>query len=144
MSFCSRSSVSYAAHIQCYIGFMAMGIVTETLVLGNPRLPHLKVLEARALVDSGCTYLCIPESLRAQLELEAIDTRPAVLADGSCRLVPYVGPVQIRFKDRTAFCGALVMGQQVLLGAVPMEDMDLIIVPKTQTLDVNPACGARI
>jgi hypothetical protein len=29
------------------------------------------------------------------------------------------------------------MGDQVLLGAIPMEDMDLII-PKTRTLDVNP------
>jgi hypothetical protein len=31
------------------------------------------------------------------------------------------------------------MGDQVLLGAIPMEDMDLIIIPKTRTLDVNPA-----
>jgi len=36
------------------------------------------------------------------------------------------------------FAGALVMGNQVLLGAIPMEDMDLIIVPKTRALDVNP------
>ena len=30
------------------------------------------------------------------------------------------------------------MGDQVLLGAIPMEDMDLIIIPKTRSIDVNP------
>ena len=34
--------------------------------------------------------------------------------------------------------GALVMGDEVLLGAIPMEDMDLVIIPKTRTLAVNP------
>jgi hypothetical protein len=60
------------------------------------------------------------------------------LADGSKKLVPYVGPVEIRFKNRVGFAGALVMGDQVLIGAIPMEDMDLIVVPKTRKLDVNP------
>ena len=32
----------------------------------------------------------------------------------------------------------LVMGERVLLGAIPMEDMDLVIIPSTQKLDVNP------
>ena len=30
------------------------------------------------------------------------------------------------------------MGDQVLLGAIPMEDKDLVIVPKNRTLDINP------
>lgn len=60
------------------------------------------------------------------------------LADGSRRLVPYVGPVEIRFKNRVGYVGALVMGDQVLLGAIPMEDMDLVIIPKERRLDVNP------
>ena len=46
---------------------------------------------------------------------------------------------KIRFKDRIGFTGALVMGDQVLFGAIPMEDMDLIVIPKTRTIDVNPA-----
>ena len=37
------------------------------------------------------------------------------------------------------FAGALVMGDQVLLGAIPMEDMDLVIVPGTRSLEVNPS-----
>jgi hypothetical protein len=30
------------------------------------------------------------------------------------------------------------MGDQVLLGAIPMEDMDLVVLPKQRRLDVNP------
>ena len=53
--------------------------------------------------------------------------------------VPYVGPVLIRFENRRCLSGALVMGDEVLLGAVPMEDMDVLVSPKTRTLVVNPA-----
>jgi len=53
--------------------------------------------------------------------------------------VPYVGPIEVRFKNRIGFVGALVMGDETLLGAIPMEDMDLVILPKTKKLDVNPA-----
>lgn len=48
------------------------------------------------------------------------------------------GPVQLRFKSRAGYVGALVMGEQVLLGAIPMEDMDLIVKPGTRSVDVNP------
>ena len=47
-------------------------------------------------------------------------------ADERSHVVPYVGPIQIRFQNRTCFTGALVLGDTVLLGAVPMEDMDLV------------------
>jgi hypothetical protein len=30
------------------------------------------------------------------------------------------------------------MGDEVLLGAIPMEDMDLVLVPKRRLADVNP------
>jgi hypothetical protein len=52
--------------------------------------------------------------------------------------VPYVGPIEIRFRNRIGFAGALVMGDQALPGAIPMEDMDLVIIPRTRTLDVTP------
>ncbi len=115
-----------------------MGLVNGKLLLKNPRLPDLAPVEVVALADSGALHLCIPEHIRIQLNLEAIDHKEVTLADGSKKLVPYVGPIELRFKNRVGFAGALVMGDQVLLGAIPMEDMDLIIIPKTRTLDVNP------
>jgi clan AA aspartic protease len=115
-----------------------MGLVNGNVLLKNPRLPELAPVEVVALADSGAVHLCIPEHIQIQLKLEAIDNKEVTLADGSKKLVPYVGPIELRFKNRVGFAGALVMGDQVLLGAIPMEDMDLIIIPKTRTLDVNP------
>ena len=115
-----------------------MGLVNGKVILRNPRLPDLDPVDVEALGDSVVTHLWIPEHVQIQLQLDEIDTKEVTLADGSKKLVPYVGPVELRFKNRVGFAGALVIGDQGLLGAIPMEDMDLIIVPKTRTLDVNP------
>ena len=116
-----------------------MGLVNAKLALKNPRKPDLKPVEVDALVDSGAVHLCIPPHVQIQLQLEEIDRKEVILADGSRKLVPYVGPIELRFKNRVGFAGALVIGDQVLLGAIPMEDMDLVIIPKTRDVDINPA-----
>jgi len=115
-----------------------MGLVNAKVILKNPREGELKALEVDALVDSRAVHLCIPEHIKIQLKLEEIDKKEATLADGRKKLVPYVGPIEIRFKNRVGFVGALVMGDQTLLGSIPMEDMDLVILPKKRVLDVNP------
>jgi clan AA aspartic protease len=115
-----------------------MGLVNAKLLLKNPRKPELQPIEVDALADSGSVHLCIPSHVQIQLELEEISQKEVTLADGGKKLVPYVGPLELRFKNRVGFAGALVMGDQVLLGAIPMEDMDLVVIPKTRTLDVNP------
>ncbi|MGR3301599.1 MAG: clan AA aspartic protease [Candidatus Scalindua sp.] len=116
-----------------------MGLANAKVILLNPRKPDLKFVKIDALADTGAVHLCIPEHIRIQLELEEIDKKDVTLADGSEKLVPYVGPIELLFKNRIGFSGALVMGDQVLLGAIPMEDMDLIVIPKTRTIDVNPS-----
>ena len=83
-------------------------------------------------------HLCIPPHVQIQLALEEVEKKETTLADGSKKLASYVGPVELHFKNRTGFAGALVLGDQVLLGAIPMEDMDLVIIHKTRSLDVNP------
>jgi hypothetical protein len=60
------------------------------------------------------------------------------VADGRSIRVPYVGPVKVRCQGRLCFVGALVLGDDVLLGAVPMEDMDLTINPSRQRLEPDP------
>ena len=115
-----------------------MGLVNARIILRNPRESGIKPLELDALADSGALHLCIPEHVRIQLKLEETGKKEVTLADGEKKVVPYVGPVEIRFKNRIGFAGALVMGDQVLLGAIPMEDLDLVIVPQKRLLDVNP------
>jgi clan AA aspartic protease len=115
-----------------------MGLVNGKVSLRNPRQPDLDPVEVIALADSGALHLCIPSQIQNQLKLEPIDKKEVTLADGSRKMVPYVGPIELHFKNRVGFSGALVVGDQVLLGAIPMEDMDLVIIPKTRTLDLNP------
>ena len=115
-----------------------MGLVNAHVTLKNPRQPDSAAVEVEALADSGSVHLCIPEHVRMQRHLAEHDRKEVVLADGSRTLVPSVGPVEMRFKNRVGFGGALVMGDQVLFGAIPMEDLDRVVVPKTRTLDVNP------
>jgi clan AA aspartic protease len=115
-----------------------MGLVNGQLILKDPRLPHLPAVQTAALADSGAVFLRIPEHVRAQLELQAIDTKEVTFADGSRAVIPYVGPVEVRFKNRVGYVGAVVLGDEVVLGAIPMEDMDLVIIPRTRTPDVNP------
>jgi clan AA aspartic protease len=115
-----------------------MGLTKAKLTLTNPRKPELQPVEVDALADSGALHLCLPAHVQMQLGLEEITRKEATFADGSRKLVPYVGPVELRFKNRIGFTGALVLGDEVLLGAIPMEDMDLVIIPKTRTVDVNP------
>ena len=115
-----------------------MGLTNVMIQLKNPRLPALEPVEIEALADTGAVHMCIPAHIQIQLELEEIDKKEVTLADGSLKLVPYVGPIELRYKNRIGFSGALVMGDQPLLGAIPMEDMDLIVVPKTREVLVNP------
>jgi len=115
-----------------------MGLVNGKIRLQNPRQPNLAPVDVIAMADSGALHLCIPEHIQIQLQLSAIDRKEISLADGSKKMVPYVGAVELHFKNRVGFSGALVMGDQVLLGAIPMEDMDLVVIPKTRTLDLNP------
>jgi clan AA aspartic protease len=115
-----------------------MGTVTAVIELSNPREPDLSALTVQALVDTGAMTICIPEHVAVQLKLIEIEKREVTTADAKSHIVPYVGPVQIRFQKRTCFTGALVIGDCVLLGAVPMEDMDLVVEPSRQTVTVNP------
>jgi clan AA aspartic protease len=115
-----------------------MGLVYADIELINPKEQILRPMKINALVDTGAITLCIPEHIVLQLKLEALEQREVTTADGQKRLVPYVGPVQIRFENRNCFTGALVLGDSVLLGAVPLEDMDLVINPRLQTITVNP------
>lgn len=96
--------------------------------------------DVRALVDSGAYMLAINEVLKTQLGLEVVEKRPAELADGTVIDLEVVGPVEVRFKNRQTTVRAMVLpgDAEVLLGAIPMEDMDVLIDPKKQELIVNP------
>jgi len=115
-----------------------MGLTNAKIQLRNPRRPELEAVDIDALADTGAVHMCIPLHIQMQLQLDEAEAKEVTLADGSRKLVPYVGPIELRFRNRIGFTGALVMGDTPLLGAIPMEDMDLVVVPKTREVIINP------
>lgn len=115
-----------------------MGTVYASITLSNPRDEQLHPIEARALVDTGTMFLSIPEHVAIQLRLQPLHQREVTLANGAKQLCPYVGPVCVRFQDRACFTGALILGDEVLMGAIPLEDMDLVVTPLSRSVTPNP------
>lgn len=102
---------------------------------------EVRSMSVHMMVDSGAYMMAINESIQAQLELTFIEKRKAILADGSVQEYDVVGPIHVKFKNRTAICSAMVLkgDSEPLLGAIPMEEMDVLIHPRRQELIVNPA-----
>src|ERR1700722_2491242 len=83
-----------------------MGLVYGSFTLRNARECGLAPKIVRALVDTGANILRIPPALATELQLEEVEKRKVVMADGSKHWVPYVGPVQLSFEKRHSFGGA--------------------------------------
>ncbi len=107
------------------------GILTE---------PQIRRMNVRMNVDSGAIMLAINENIRTQLGLRVVDTRPCLLANGTYVELPVVRNVMVRFVNRECVVSALVLpgDTEPLLGAIPMEEMDVLISPRQQQLIVNP------
>src|SRR3954469_20201612 len=115
-----------------------MGLIYADLEISNPAKDELTPIKARALVDTGALFLCIPAHIATQLKLKEFEQREVTIADGTRKLCSYVGPVHIKYANRQCLTGAMVIGEEVLLGAIPIEDMDLIIHPAKLALIANP------
>ena len=116
-----------------------MGHVFSYIELSNPRRGELSPFAAKALVDTGALMSCIPEHIAIQLDLETDSMREVTVADGQRASVPCVGPIKLAFENRFCYAGTLVLGDEVLLGVVPMEDMNLVVDPGRRRLTVDPA-----
>ena len=115
-----------------------MGLVFAEIELKNLLMPDLASYHTKALVGTGALHLCIPQHIALQLDLKELEKREVTIADGTRRMVAYVGPVKVTFGNRNCFTGAMVIGDEVLLGAIPMEDMDLDVIPALQKVTANP------
>jgi clan AA aspartic protease len=96
----------------------------------------IRMCAVRALVDTGAGTLVINEAVRQQLGLTIKGLRGAYLADGVRQVCRVTEPVEIHWKDRDTACPALLLpgAEEVLLGAIPLEDMDLIVDPAGREL----------
>lgn len=101
---------------------------------------EVKQINVNMLVDSGAYQMAINEAIQEQLDLPFIEKKKLVLADGRIHEFDVVGPILVKFKNRTATCSAIILegNTEPLLGAIPMEEMDVLIDPKRQELIVHP------
>lgn len=102
---------------------------------------QIKRVKVKALVDSGSYMLAINQTVKTQLNLQKVgEEEEAELADGSRVTLEIVGPIDVRFQNRRTNVDAMVLpgDSEVLLGAIPMEGLDVIIEPKAQRMIVNP------
>lgn len=121
-------------------------ILTNVLDMANAKEHRIGEEEVRCmavemLVDSGSYKLCINEAVQEVLQLNYVGERKGQLANGETVHFPEVGPLHLKFENRTVVCTALVLpgNSDCLLGAIPMEEMDVLIDPLNERLIVNPA-----
>jgi len=115
-----------------------MGLVRTSIQISNPRRSDLHPIEVDALVDRGALHLCIPQHVALQLDLEELEKREVTMADGSRKIVAYVGPIRTSFRNRSCYTGGMVLSDEVLLGTIPMDDMDLVVRPASRDIVPNP------
>ena len=105
-------------------------------------LPESEIKKAtcRALVDSGAWDLVINEEIQKQLNLPVRERQAVEMADDTVMEVDVVGPIEVRFQHKRTIVDAVIMPgtSGVLLGAYPMEGLDVMIDPKREQLIVNP------
>jgi clan AA aspartic protease len=106
-------------------------------VIGEEEIRRINV---RMLVDTGAYMLCINENIQEYLQLRLKYRKPLELADGRIVECDIVGPVEVKFANRDATCNAFVLpgDSEPLLGAIPLEEMDVVIDPQREELIVNP------
>lgn len=106
-------------------------------IIGEDEIRRMPI---NILVDTGSYMLCINETIQEQLGLHVIEKRKAQLANCSVEEYEVVGPIEVKFKNRRCMVDAMVLkgDNEPLLGAIPLEDMDVLIHPQRQELLVNP------
>ena len=111
-------------------------------------LPEANVrrVRCRALVDSGSYDLVLNEEIRDHLGLVAVERDQVTLADERMVRVDMVGPIHVRFEDRTTTVRAVVMPgtSVVLLGAMPMQALRVYIDPVSEKLVVWDTPSSQI
>jgi clan AA aspartic protease len=128
-----------------------MGLVMTTIkltnsfdlaraVTGTLAPEAVRSVELEALADTGAIELCIPEEIAEFLAAPFKRHRSVTVADGRRLIVTVVGPIEIEVLGRSTSGDAIVLprGTRPLLGAVQMEQLDLVVVPRTGEVIGNP------
>jgi clan AA aspartic protease len=130
-----------------YEGDLVMGSVYAEITLknafdvGNCRRGSIKEEEihqttVQALVDTGAPTLIINEAIRRELGLELCGVRPTRMANDTRETIKIVEAAEVHCENREMTCQPWVISGsgEVLLGVIPLENMDLMVDPVNQVL----------
>jgi clan AA aspartic protease len=104
----------------------------------NGLIPDTKIrkITIEAMPDTGAWTLVINEETRQKLGLAIEETSESTLADGKTDTYDVTEGVKIQWKNRSIILPAIVVpnAKDILLGALPLEAMDLMVDPVRERL----------
>ena len=116
-----------------------MGLTYADLKLTTPFTKQ--PVGVRAMVHTGATFMCVTEEIAHQRGFDVTEAccQLGRTADGRQAKVPKIAPIEIAFENRSYVTGAVVLGDEPLMGVIPTEAMDLVIESAQGRFAVNPA-----
>ena len=100
---------------------------------------EIRTYEADALVDTGAVSSVVPANVMRQLGLQSDGERVAEYADGRNEVVDLTEPITFNIIGRETAEGAMVLGDEVIIGQTVLEVLDLQVDSRNQKLIPNPA-----
>jgi hypothetical protein len=102
-----------------------------------------RVTVADALVDPDAAYLSVPARIIRQLGLRKGDTRRIRSASGIME-ASFYGPLELTILGRVSHLDALeVPDGPVVIGHIPLVDLDFVVDLQSRSLIGNPAHGGE-
>jgi len=97
-------------------------------------------LEFEARVDTGATLLCLPKSKINELGLSLLDKRRTTTANGVVEREIFQA-VSLTLLGRTCSIDVMELPEDAppLVGYIALENLDLVVDPKSQSVMPNPA-----
>ncbi|GHU80516.1 hypothetical protein FACS189468_0550 [Spirochaetia bacterium] len=124
-----------------------MGTVYEEITLKNEgdkirvregliKETDMRQTTVRSIVDTGAGTLIINDAVQKALGLRTEHLHDSTLANGETVICKIAEAVEVFWKDRSMVCRPWVVpgAKEVLLGSIPLEEMDLIVDSKNQKL----------
>lgn len=102
---------------------------------------EIRQITVKMKVERKSVMLCINKSMQQVLSLPFCYKRYLQLGNEGIIQLDVVGPVIVRYLDRDSMTNAILLpdDQEPLLGAIPMEEMDLYVNPsRNELLPVHP------
>jgi clan AA aspartic protease len=103
------------------------GLITEE---------KIRETTVQVVVDTGAPTLIINEAIQKELGLRTKHLHESTMVNGDKVVCKIAAPIEIWWKNRSMVCEPRVVpgADRILLGVIPLEDMDLMVDPTNQKL----------